>query len=575
MGILTRLASGGLTRNVLTGQTRAAAVGPMGMAYTSPGQPLIPEWDARTAVEQGYFGHFAVYRTVRLIADSIAGLPFRVGADPDKPGEYNTSAPLAQFLGPHSKASAGGPNPHTSARALWAWSIAQRIVTGRMGWELERDPGSGRIINLWPLVSAGLFPIPSQTTKMNAYGRQVPTSPAERTSYFVGYRYQPGAQPYIDLPADQVFYSWKPSQKDWREPETVMQAARIPISIAIALDRYNWGLLKNGMTGSKLIVTPPFTDPKDRRAFQEQFLAELTGFDNAGKPAFAEQTPETDMATGRGVMSNVQVVDLAQTAVDGQLMDLMRYVENCIYKAHGVDESMVGDTAERTYSNADRAYKNYWEGLLALIAEITEDVNRELAPQLGDDVGWFDLSKIEALKPQRMFQIEPASQLVDAHIVSAGEVREDYGLPYERPAEIADEPIVDVPAGHELPGGASQLSLVQDTEPARGSDVIARIDGMRERRQLERALRYDTSPVGTPGGKQNWVDKVGGLPLFIRAIAHALIRNGHSPSSAISIAVGRCKAWAAGEGNVSAKTRAKAAAAVAEWEAKKAASHAS
>jgi HK97 family phage prohead protease len=85
-------------------------------------------------------------------------------------------------------------------------------------------------------------------------------------------------------------------------------------------------------------------------------------------------------------------------------------------------------------------------------------------------------------------------------------------------------------------------------------------------------IRYDTSPIGDA---PNWVTNVGGLPAFIRAIAHALIRSGHSESQAIQLAVGVVKNWASGQGHVSAKTRAKAAAAVAEWEAKKAASHAS
>jgi hypothetical protein len=82
--------------------------------------------------------------------------------------------------------------------------------------------------------------------------------------------------------------------------------------------------------------------------------------------------------------------------------------------------------------------------------------------------------------------------------------------------------------------------------------------------------KYDTSPVGSPGGQQNWVDKAGGLPAFIRAIAHALIRHGASEDRAIATAVAACKRWAAGAGKVTAKTRAKAAAAIAEWERKKA-----
>lgn len=82
--------------------------------------------------------------------------------------------------------------------------------------------------------------------------------------------------------------------------------------------------------------------------------------------------------------------------------------------------------------------------------------------------------------------------------------------------------------------------------------------------------KYDTSPVGTPGGRENWVDKAGGLPPFIRAVAHALIREGRPKSQAIAIAVGRIKAWARGGGNVTAKTRAKAVATIAAWERMKA-----
>jgi len=86
--------------------------------------------------------------------------------------------------------------------------------------------------------------------------------------------------------------------------------------------------------------------------------------------------------------------------------------------------------------------------------------------------------------------------------------------------------------------------------------------------------RYDVSPLG-PG--PNWVtktDPVTGLGPYLHAIAHALMRAGHSESEAVALAVGAVKRWAAGEGHVTAKTRAKAAEAVAHWEALKAASHA-
>lgn len=73
-------------------------------------------------------------------------------------------------------------------------------------------------------------------------------------------------------------------------------------------------------------------------------------------------------------------------------------------------------------------------------------------------------------------------------------------------------------------------------------------------------------------GKQNWLEEkaVDGLPEYICRIARAIHRDGsHSISESIAIAVSRAKAWAAGGGNVTAATSAKAAKAVAEWEAKK------
>jgi hypothetical protein len=85
----------------------------------------------------------------------------------------------------------------------------------------------------------------------------------------------------------------------------------------------------------------------------------------------------------------------------------------------------------------------------------------------------------------------------------------------------------------------------------------------------------------TPGGrvgdasslnvspKKNWVENAGGLPKYIRMVAHAMMRKGKSRSQAIQLAIGIVRNWASGQGNVSAKVRAAAAKAVAEFEAKR------
>lgn len=84
-----------------------------------------------------------------------------------------------------------------------------------------------------------------------------------------------------------------------------------------------------------------------------------------------------------------------------------------------------------------------------------------------------------------------------------------------------------------------------------------------------------------PGGPDNWVEQTGGLPKYIERIAkHLHYEKGYSISRSIAIAVNTVKRWARKGGvvkygdphnmHVTSITVAQAAAAVAEWEAKKA-----
>jgi hypothetical protein len=69
--------------------------------------------------------------------------------------------------------------------------------------------------------------------------------------------------------------------------------------------------------------------------------------------------------------------------------------------------------------------------------------------------------------------------------------------------------------------------------------------------------------------KHNWVEDSGGLPPYVREIARSIEKSGKTLEQAIPIAISRIKVWAAGGDGVTAKTKAKAAAALAQWEALK------
>lgn len=89
-------------------------------------------------------------------------------------------------------------------------------------------------------------------------------------------------------------------------------------------------------------------------------------------------------------------------------------------------------------------------------------------------------------------------------------------------------------------------------------------------------LARGCSLATSPGNKDNWIErsgpggKGGSLPNYICKVAKGIMRSGKTRSQAIAIAVSRMKKWAAGGSDVNADTRAKAAKALAQWQALKA-----
>ncbi len=100
-----------------------------------------------------------------------------------------------------------------------------------------------------------------------------------------------------------------------------------------------------------------------------------------------------------------------------------------------------------------------------------------------------------------------------------------------------------------------------------------------EDQELILKLSSSASLADAPGDQDNWIERTGPggrggeLPPYVRKLARGIMKSGKSKAHAIAIAISRIKRWAAGGEDVDPDTRAKAAAALAEWEALKAKSH--
>jgi hypothetical protein len=147
---------------------------------------------------------------------------------------------------------------------------------------------------------------------------------------------------------------------------------------------------------------------------------------------------------------------------------------------------------------------------------------------------------------------EDTGQVVKEHSSKTKALAHLRALKANVAAQEAEWAALDEQADGWLPT-VEQLALAESTETA--------------------ALSVTPSPFST-SKTSNWIARVGGLPAYIQNVAKGIMKTGKSESQAIQMAIGVIRNWASGRGKVSPEVRAAAAKALAEFEAKRAASHA-
>lgn len=414
-------------------------------------------WTADKAVEEAYYSNVFVYACVRAIAQDLAARPIRVGADPDKPSDFNPKHPLAVRLSSKSK---GGPNPTTSSTQLIRWSIAQKIITGAFAWEIAND------LTFWPLLIRLLKPIPNESAR-------------PENGWFSGYEYGDGRNKRTFRPA-QVFYDFTPGQDDWRLPESSLQAARLDVSVAVMQDQYDHAFLRNDARPATVVVHEAFETEEDKIAFRRNFITSHRGPANAGKTMFAQTSPNG--ATPKEALL-IQTLGLSQR--DSRAIERYEAKIRAICIGLGVPLSRLGDASGSTFNNSNVERFNYWQDTIQPTGdELADAFTMHLLP-LFDNSGnqvWFDYSGIPDLEPARKFAVADVPNLVNNGIITVNEGRDAIGLgPVDGgddltvPADPAPVPAEPVQAADPAPVPVDVAQAVQ----AAVRPLAAALDDMR------------------------------------------------------------------------------------------------
>lgn len=493
--------------------------------YSSmPHQPLWPAYEGPSAIAIAERDVYAA-RCIELIAQSISGLPFQAGNMVSRTPRPTTQ--LMQLLGP----APGSPNPLWSAAALWRYSIIQYMILGKFAWLHEYDD-SGRIVALWPLMSQYLVPV------VAAQG--APT-------YFESFRYGTrGAQGYREFKPDQLTYIFRPSQADIRQPESPFRLAINGLVTRRLLDQFDMAFLSNGGVPSHLVVTPPFEDGTQRRAFRDQFNRKFGGAANAGKPAFAETLAEPGEYGTSLPPQTVDVKVIGQSQKDSEHSTLRdaKIQETC--DVFGVPMSLLGRSAASKFTNMQTDRENYWRETVAnKITELEDHVNIALAVRMDGlkDVGWFDTSGVPELRKAPVFTEQGGLAAVDAAVITPDEYRADRGLPplpdgkgaqVKAAVAVAPAPVVEpvvptLPPVRAVAVRADLLGVVREQLATELAD---------QRHELEQRL------VGKRGGRHRAHAQLNlGLAYDVEHWRARLVRNLAPALRAAGLSDGRITDW--------------------------------
>lgn len=406
--------------------------------FSTPGATAaVRQWEADEAIRLAYYSNVYVWACARAIAEDIATLTFRAGKDPDKPEDYDPYSPLANILGPPTTKSPDGPLPMISAKTWWEWNIVQLLITGAL---CNEKVGTGPQTQLWPIPVTKITPIDSN-------------KPGE---WFSGFRFGGWGSSTRTLTPDQVLYYWRPRQDDFRRPESVLQAARLDVSVAVMQDRYDFAFLKNDARPASVIVHESFAAAADNDAFEAKFLTDHQGVDNAGKPIFVKTTED-----GAPVKDAIAITTLGLSQRDAEFIQRYEMKIRAIVVAFGVPMSRLGDSSDRTFSNAGQEYFNYYRKLKTVCRELQDAVNTGVAPMVSKDYGWFDTQPLDEAIEEAKVQAVGLTDAVKTRLMKINEARDHLGL---EAVPDGDRFLTDDELGL-LQGAAAQIVVQQAAPP--------------------------------------------------------------------------------------------------------------
>jgi len=412
-------------------------IGPGAPVAQNPGyagKPYRDSWDIERAYREGMQKVTWVSRCIDAIAGNQARLPIQLRKDNSPHGEIlsireSKKMDLMTILNSRSNI---GENSY-----IFRYRLSAQLLLGTRGAFIEKVRGrDGGIIGLNLLPPQSTSPIPDPKKFVSGYEVQMPTGNK------------------IYLKPEDVCWVRRPHPIDPYLSLTPLEACGVAIEIENLAKLYNRNYLLNDGRPGGLLVLRGEIDDDDKEELRSRFRGNLS---RAGYTSV--------IASDEGV----DYVDTSANPRDAAYIQMRQLTKEEILASFGVPESVIGNAAGRTFSNASEEIRVFWMETMLPHLEILSRGLDEL-----DDENYVDFN-VDQVPILMLYEQERHRYLMDefnAGLISNNEYRIGSGRK-ETESDLADSllanpnliPIANTkkkmeePAQAQVPGAPGQSGM--------------------------------------------------------------------------------------------------------------------
>jgi HK97 family phage portal protein len=338
------------------------AVGPGAPVSHNPGfigKPYTDSWDIERVYREGMQKVTWVARCIDAIAGNQARLPIVLRKDNSPHGEIikGSKAKNSEILKLLNTKSNIGENSF-----IFRYRLSSQLLMSTRGVFIEKIYGrDGAVIGLNLLPPQSTAPIPDPKRFVAGYEVRMPN----------------GA--IVNMKPEDVIWIRKPHPLDPYLSMTPLEAAGIAVEIENLAKVYNRNYLINDGRPGGLLVLRGEIDDDDKEELKSRFRGNIA---RAGATTVISSDDGADF------------VDTSASPRDAAYIQMRQITKEEILASFGVPESVIGNAAGRTFSNAGEEIRVFWnETMLPHL----EPIGRAL-DELDDDYYIdFDVSNVPVL----------------------------------------------------------------------------------------------------------------------------------------------------------------------------------